>query len=598
MGGFAFFALECAKGAVKRRLYARHGDPRTQTLGGDPRVRLNVFVLPGLACAQMKYVETEQLRLIYFAGTDYLVPYATQSFINALRAQKSSFGYVPDGKVAVLLQDFCDCGNAAMLSAPRNRDLHTTSRRLGLTFETFSPGERTVYVRQSRDKSTSSPATAQVRRGHGRVTGSVARSCRWPTTPRQFSILPDQSPQSLAALVPGRRRRVHGNLDGRRPRPRPGRLRRNGVSRDGARRGATFTTRSASCRKAPKSTSRSGANAYLYGTRFMSYLALQYSPEKSSTGCAAPTAPTVTTPRISNACLASRSTRRGRSGLHGSTNYSRPTWRSMREHPITPYRKSRAAGLARVARAISAPTSKRLCRRPLSRACRHTWSHFAGRRYGPGACRDEGRDRYRVTSLAYDPETQTLFYTTDNLRLSQPDGLRHQDRPSRAPCSRQRASATSRSMRADRSLWGLRTTTASPCSCASLIPTRNGSPCTSFRSAKCRSTSTFPRTARTFRTRSRVPTSTGRRADHAVARHEHRAPAGGRRDACASTRTRHCSAGRVRVFAGRPLPVRQLLLHRRLEHLPLRTRDGQARSAQQRRGRFFPAGTDRRATSC
>ena len=48
---------------------------------------------------------------------------------------------MPDGKVTVLLQDFSDSGNATMLSTPRNRIFYDIAP-IGLTFETFSPGER------------------------------------------------------------------------------------------------------------------------------------------------------------------------------------------------------------------------------------------------------------------------------------------------------------------------------------------------------------------------------------------------------------------------------------------------------------------------
>ena len=50
--------------------------------------------------------------------------------------------------------------------------------------------------------------------------------------------LPDGSALHGAALVPRRRRGLHRDVDGRRPRPRAGRLRRDGVPRDGARRRA------------------------------------------------------------------------------------------------------------------------------------------------------------------------------------------------------------------------------------------------------------------------------------------------------------------------------------------------------------------------
>ncbi|MDH5176602.1 MAG: hypothetical protein OEX15_08040, partial [Gammaproteobacteria bacterium] len=94
----------------------------------------------------LKIVETDQLQVVYFdpAGS-YLAPYVTQSFLNSLNAQKARFGYQPDGKVSILLQDFGDRGNAtAILGAPGNR-IYIDVAPPVLSFETFSPGER-VYT--------------------------------------------------------------------------------------------------------------------------------------------------------------------------------------------------------------------------------------------------------------------------------------------------------------------------------------------------------------------------------------------------------------------------------------------------------------------
>ena len=70
--------------------------------------------------------------------------------------------------------------------------------------------------------------------------------------------------------------------------------------------------------------------------------------------------------------------------------------------------------------------------------------------------------------------------------------------------------------------------------------------------------------------------------------------ANGRRRARRGVRLRHGSAQRLRVLARRPLPVRQLVLHRRLEHLPLRDRDEDARRRHQHRHRILPAHSARR----
>ncbi|MBK6351421.1 MAG: hypothetical protein IPF50_17280 [Proteobacteria bacterium] len=76
-------------------------------------------LIAALACGgqtfaqDLRIVETDDLQVVYFDPSGaYLAPYVTQSFLNSLNAQKRLFGYQPDGKVAVLLQDFGDRGNA------------------------------------------------------------------------------------------------------------------------------------------------------------------------------------------------------------------------------------------------------------------------------------------------------------------------------------------------------------------------------------------------------------------------------------------------------------------------------------------------------
>ena len=52
----------------------------------------------------------------------------------------------------------------------------------------------------------------------------------------------------------------------------------------------------------------------------------------------------------------------------------------------------------------------------------------------------------------------------------------------------------------------------------------------------------------------------------------------------------------LRLLARRQVPLRQLVLHRRLEHLPLRPRDREARRGEQHRDRLLPPDPARRAT--
>jgi hypothetical protein len=72
--------------------------------------------------ADLKFVETEELRIVYFDPTEkHLVPRATQGFLSGLATHERLFNYAPDGRISVLLQDFSDRANATAIPAPRNR---------------------------------------------------------------------------------------------------------------------------------------------------------------------------------------------------------------------------------------------------------------------------------------------------------------------------------------------------------------------------------------------------------------------------------------------------------------------------------------------
>ena len=68
----------------------------------------------------MSYLETKDLRLIWFEPLGYLAPHATRTFTNSLEWQRKRFGWTPSEPVTVLLKDFSDYGGAAAGVAPRN----------------------------------------------------------------------------------------------------------------------------------------------------------------------------------------------------------------------------------------------------------------------------------------------------------------------------------------------------------------------------------------------------------------------------------------------------------------------------------------------
>ncbi len=94
----------------------------------------------------------------------------------------------------------------------------------------------------------------------------------------------------------------------------------------------------------------------------------------------------------------------------------------------------------------------------------------------------------------------------------------------------------------------------------------------------------------------RAPLRLGRRGERAPepARDETGGAAQGRPDAGRELRLRQRHPLELRVLPGRKVPLRQLVLHRGVERLPLRPRDREARGGEQHRDRLLPPDPDRR----
>ncbi len=88
----------------------------------------------------------------------------------------------------------------------------------------------------------------------------------------------------------------------------------------------------------------------------------------------------------------------------------------MREHPITPYTEIARRGLGAISRSYLSKDKTRLYA-----AVRYAGRvpHLVSIDVATGAVTElaeiEGAVSYRVSSLAYDPQGEKLFYTTDNL---------------------------------------------------------------------------------------------------------------------------------------------------------------------------------------
>ena len=191
----------------------------------------------------------------------------------------------------------------------------------------------------------------------------------------------------------------------------------------------TFTIRWGSFRAASRSIFRLGANAYLYGTRFFTWLAYTYSPEKVVAW--------LRRDEGSERYYADNfqhvfgiSLEQGwQDWIAFEHEFQRRNLDEVRKNPITPHRKLAASAVGSISRMYYDESSG-----ILYGAFRYPGvvEHVGALNTRDGSLRrlaDIKRAMlYRVASFAYDPRSGTAFYTNDNLALRDLMAVERQDR--------------------------------------------------------------------------------------------------------------------------------------------------------------------------
>lgn len=359
-------------------------------------------------------LETEDLRLLYFEPAEtYLTPYVGRSFENALAYHRRMFDWTPWEQTTLLLKDFSDYGNAAARASPNNALLIDIAP-LSLAFETFSPGERFFTLTNHEVTHVALMDIWNERDAFWRrVLGGKPMPVQdhpesilynYLTTPR--ANVPrwylEGSAVFMETWMAGGFGRAQGAYD-------------EMVFRSMVRDDAHFYSPVGLESEGIFVDFQVGVNDYLYGTRFLSFLALTYSPEHVLDWL-----------------------RRGEdSAAYYETQFRRvfgkplgEAWRdwiawerqfqhanlaSVQAFPLTQARPLSPRALGSISRAFVDPRTGDLIggfRYP------GVIAHVGALSPESGAIRRltdiKGPMLYRVTSLAYDPETNTAWYTTDN----------------------------------------------------------------------------------------------------------------------------------------------------------------------------------------
>jgi hypothetical protein len=416
---------------------------------------LLLTALGGEASAQLKSLETDDLRLLYVSPAQaFLTPHAGRCFENALGFERKLFDYRPSEKVTVLLTDLSDVGNASASAVPRNNLLFELSP-LSFAYETMVANERVNFVMNHElvHVIASDKAAGPDRFFRTMFAGKVNPVAEQPESIAYFFLTaprtaaPRWYQEGIAVFVEtwlaGGLGRAQGAYD-------------EMVFRAMVRDGSRFYDPLGLVSEGTKIDFQEETNSYLYGTRFMTWLAYRHGPDALVRWVARSDG--------SRAYYASQFRRVFGTSLNEAWGqwakderaFQGANLEAVRKYPTTPYHDVSRQALGSVSRAYVDAGGH-----TLYAALNYPGivGHVAAISLQDGSVRKlrdvKQPSMYAVTSLAFDPDTGTLFYTNDNYAYRDVVSLDPKTKKVRLLLKDARIGDLAYD-RADRSLWGIR----------------------------------------------------------------------------------------------------------------------------------------------
>ena len=368
-----------------------------------------------ILCVQFQTLETPNLRLVYTSPLQsYLVPQVAKSYENSLAFYRRMFGYDP-GRINVLMHDLWHYGNAGARPVPENH-ITVGIEPYAHDYESAPAPERMASSlnHEMAHIVTVDKPNASDRLFRSMFFGKVSPSAEAPlsmvysylTTPRWYA--PRWYLEGIATYfetwMNGGLGRAIGPYD-------------EMVFRALVRDSSTIYDFVGLESEGTTIDFQVGANSYLYGTRFVSYLALRYGNDsllawfnrtEGSRGYFS-----TQFRQVYGRSLADEWAR----WIAWEREWQHGNLAAIRQHPVTVDRPltDRGAPLGSVSRAYYDSTNRSIyvaIRYPGQEA------YIAALDLTSGGVRKiadvRGAAGYSVTSLAFDPGSRTLFYTTNN----------------------------------------------------------------------------------------------------------------------------------------------------------------------------------------
>lgn len=363
---------------------------------------------------ELDRLETEDLDLLYFDPPQtYLTPYAARNFLNSIEFQKRIFEWKPWEKTTLLLKDFTDSGNAAARSSPNNALLIDVAP-LSQAFETMQGGER-IFLLMNHE--LVHVATMDVWNDQDAWWRNLFMGKPMPmeehpesiaynylTTPRVNAPrwYLEGSAVFMETWMGGGLGRAQGAYD-------------EMVFRAMARDNAHFYDALGLEAEGSSVDFQTGVNAYLYGTRFISYMALTRSPqlviEWLKRGPDSDAYYSNQFEKVFGISLVQA----WDDWIKFERQYQAANLTEVRRQPLTPVKALSPRALGSISRSYY-----NAARDTLIGGFRYpgVFTHIGELNLKDGAMRRlvdvKGPMQYRVTSVAYDESTNTAWYTTDN----------------------------------------------------------------------------------------------------------------------------------------------------------------------------------------
>ncbi|MGD1976871.1 MAG: hypothetical protein PVG57_04885, partial [Gammaproteobacteria bacterium] len=374
-----------------------------------------LMTCPGVANSEgLEYLDTDQLKLLYLDPTEtYLVPHAARSFENSMTKQREIYGYEPWDRPTMLMTDFTDYGNAGATPLPRNIVMMDIGPR-SLAFETAASAERIwTWMNHELVHLVGTDMANDQDRFYRRIFGGKVMAMsdypesmvyQYLTTPRLTS--PRWYHEGMAVFtqtwMAGGLGRAQGAYD-------------EMVFRAMVRDDAHFYDPLGLVAEGTKVDFQVGVNAYLYGTRFMSYMVLTTSPDHLVRWVARTDGSRRSYGDQFEQVFGRPLEDAWQEWIEWEHQFQEKNLASIRQFPTTNYRSLSDRALGSVSRAHLDERNNRLLA-----GIRYPGivAHIAGISMEDGSVQRiediKGPMLFRVTATAFDPDSRTLFYTADN----------------------------------------------------------------------------------------------------------------------------------------------------------------------------------------